>query len=233
MAAATSGNVLSAARFGGRTYFAVSASGIWGTTADKIASGWLDTGWIRFGTVERLVLANVDLFHDPLAGSIEVAVIPETGAAVTIGSSDVPSSVGPAQPISGNATDSYAFRLKFTLTRDSTDTTTGPTLLRWVMRCLVAPSQIERIVLPILLYSHLNAEHGDGQELHCDVNAEWAFLKDLESSRSIVQFQMFGRSEQVTVRRVETPEGAVRGWGDYRESLDQLVYVHLMTMAEA
>lgn len=233
MAAATSGNVLSVARFGSRTYFAVSASGIWGENTNKVTSGYLDTGWIRFGTVERLVMANVDLFHSPLAGSIDVSVITEDGVTTALGSSDVASSIAPLTAISGNAVDSYAFRLKFTLNRDATTTTTGPTLLRWVLRSLVAPNQVERIIVPIILYSMVESESGDGLDIPVNVNAERAFLKGLESSRSIVQFQMFGESERVTVRRVETPEGAVRGWGDFRDSLDQVVYVHLMTMPEA
>lgn len=232
MAASTTGAVLGAARFEGRTYFSVSGSGVWGETANKVSSGSLDTGWIRFGTVERLVLASVDLFHDPLAGSIDVAVIPESGTETSIGSSSEALSVRPSTALSGNGDDSYAYRLKFTLHRDATDATAGPTLLRWVMRTLVAPAQVERLVVPVLLFSMLRSDTGEGQELPCDVQTEWAYLKTLEASRAIVQFQMFGLSERVTVRRVETPEGAVRGWGDDRASLDQIVFVHLMTMPE-
>lgn len=233
MAAATSGNVLSCAQFGGRTYFAVSGSGIWGSTADKIASGTLDTGWIRFGTVERLVLQDIDMFYDPLKGTILVSVVTEDGTVNGVGEATNTGGIAPEYPLSGDQTDSYAFRLQFTLERDGTDTTTGPLLRRWVMRTLVAPRQVERIVVPVLLYRQLQNESGEGGDtIYMDVNDEYAYLKSLESSRAVVPFQMFGQSELVTVRQVGTPEGAVRGFGDDRAYLDQTVYVHLMTALE-
>lgn len=230
MAAATSGNVLSCARFGSRTYFAVSASGIWGTTTNKVSSGTLDTGWIRFGTVERLILHSVDLYHEPLDGTILVDVVTEDDVTTGLGGSEETGTVGPHNPLSGNQTSSYAFRLIFTLNRDGTDTTAGPTLRRWVMRSVVAPEQVERIVLPVLLYRTVENETGDGGDLYMDVEAEWEYLKSLEASREVVQFQMFGTSEPVQVRRVEIPEGAVRGFAADRSYFDATVFVHLLTM---
>ena len=234
MAAATSGNVLSCAQFGGRTYFAVSGSGIWGTTANKVTSGVIDTGWIRFGTVERLVLQDIDMFFDPLEGTIQMAIVTEDNVTTNLGDITGAGTIAPTFPISGDQVDSYAFRLRFTLERDGTDTTTGPVVRRWVMRTLVAPRQVERIIVPVLLYRSLQQESGEGGDtLFMNVNEEWEFLKGLESSRAVVPFQMFGQSELVTVRRVEIPEGAVRGFGDDRAYVENTTYVHLMTALEA
>lgn len=230
MAAGTSGAVTAVARFGGRTYFAVSASGVWGETDNRVATGTLDAGWIRFGTVERLVLYSVDLFHDPLAGQISVSVVPETGSETGLGESTVAGSCFPANFLPGNDIASFAFRLRFTLTRSSTDTTQGPSLLRWVLRAMVAPAQVERITVPILLYDPVLNETGEGQTIPVDVLEEWDFLKALERNRSVVQFQMFGRSEPVTVRQVQIPAGAVRGFNGARTHLDHTVLVTLMTM---
>lgn len=230
MAAATTGTVSSVARFGGRTYFAVGASGVWGETADLVSSGVFDTGWIRFGTVERLVLYSVDMFHDPLAGSINVAVITETGSSVTLGESATVSSSSPADVLPGNDLTSYAFRLVFTLNRSATDSTAGPSLLRWLLRAMVAPAQVERITVPILLYDPVLNETGDGQSIPVEILEEWDYLKSLERNRSVVQFQMFGRAEPVTVRQVQVPAGAVRGFNGPRDAFDHTVLVTLMTM---
>lgn len=230
MAASTSGTVTSVARFGGRTYFAVGASGVWGETTDLVSSGVIDTGWIRFGTVERLVLYSVDMFHDPLVGSISINVIPETGAATGLGESSSPGSCSPADVLPGNDLTSYAFRLQFTLNRSATDSTAGPSLLRWLLRAMVAPAQVERITVPILLYDPVLNETGDGQSIPVDILDEWDYLKDLERNRSVVQFQMFGRSEPVTVRQVQIPAGAVRGFNGPRTAFDHTVLVTLMTM---
>ena len=88
--------------------------------------------------------------------------------------------------------------------------------------------------MPVLLYRSLQQESGEGGDtLFMNVNEEWEFLKGLESSRAVVPFQMFGQSELVTVRRVEIPEGAVRGFGDDRAYVENTTYVHLMTALEA
>jgi hypothetical protein len=89
---------------------------------------------------------------------------------------------------------------------------------------------VERIVVPLLLFTSVGAGWGDQQEEPVDVPAEWAYLKSLESSRRTVNFQIFGTSTSVVVRRVEVPEGAVRGFADARRYFDQVTMVHLMSM---
>ncbi len=231
MAPATTGTVLSVARFGRHTYFAVSASGLWGEHAtSKVASGTLDTGWIRYGTVERLVLHNVDLFHEALHGSIAVSIVSEDGSVSALGESAEAGTVAPLTLLSGQQIDSFAFRLQFTLTRDATTASLGPVLLRWTLRAIVAPVQVERIIVPVILFSVVNNPATEGNDVYFDVNEEFAYLKGLESSRRVVIFQMADEAIPVTVRQVVTPEGDFRGFGDGRAYLDQTVSVHLMTL---
>jgi len=229
--ASTQGTVTSVATFGTRRYFTVSGSGVWAEYSNKVASGTVDSGWIGFSTPEPKVVANLELRHAPLVGSIAAAIVTEAGAVRSIGASTTPNTLAPVSAFSCQGESVELMRVQLTLTRDADDATKAPVLRRWTLRVVAAPSQVEQFVLPIMLYERIDNEIGDGADFHFDPYQEWLFLKGLEDSRSPVLYQEGSASYLVTVRNVGLASGDARGWDSDRSFVQGTWTVRVITLA--
>lgn len=223
--ATVQGNVLSAATFAGKRYFAVSASGMHGEAATKVSSGAVISGWVRYGTVERKFVSSIDLRHDtlPTGGSVTVTVSSDTGTTSDQGSSAVTGSLGPEVPVTLGAFNAEAFRVSMTLNR-ATDTAAGPTLRRWTARSLPMPFRTEEFIVPIILENTVDAF---GSDKFFDPYVEFLYLKSLEAQRSVVTYQEGGGSYSVYVDAIEVRP--VR-WTDEHQFFEGLVLVRLLTV---
>lgn len=79
------GTVLAAASLNGRRYFAVSADGFFGATANFVPSGTLSTGRIRYGMLDNKVFADLQWLTTalPEGARIFATFVAGTGATVT------------------------------------------------------------------------------------------------------------------------------------------------------
>lgn len=224
--ATAQGTVLSIATFGTRRYFAVSASGLYGEDATKVASGTITSGWIRFGTVEQKVVSSIDLRHTALAGSISSIAESDSGAVSAAAVSDVANSLSPLTgPISLGQFTAEMFRINQTFTRDATTTTTGPTLRRWTVRAIATPFRTEEIVVPIVMKSEITPT--EQVERHLNTLSEFQFLKALEDGRDVVRYQEGASTYNVYVDGIEIHPSA---WTKNNEFFDGTIFVRLLTV---
>jgi hypothetical protein len=180
--------------------FAVSGIGVYmedtGLAASaKVASGNLQTGTIRFSTSEPKTARSLDVRHHALPAGASVATEMQresSGTWTSVGSSSTTASYGPATPLDLQDLAAEALEFRLTLAR-ATDISTGPELTRWTAKVLPVPSTIdETFTFTLHMKSAVDTTAADGQPYRMDVPAEVAFLKALEQSRQIVEFQVAG-----------------------------------------
>ena len=189
-------------------------------------SGYLQTGYIRYGTLEPKNFKRVRCRGDYSTGGLLISPVGSDGTVYetaiynsTIGTPEV-------NIINPPGSQEY-IGMKFTLSRyeDPTDTastldTTGPTFKGYQVRALPATPRQHLIQLPLYCYDvetdRYNVQVGyDGRSWE-RIQA----LEDLESTGDEVIFQDFTTGEQITVvidsvgfQRATPPSGGFSGFG--------------------
>ena len=150
-----------------------------------VASGEIETGTWRWGIPDRKFVAKIDTRSTPLVGSITSYLRLDDGAYQEVGEWDETNDI--ENSFDGSDTRAIEAGFKFTLTRSSTATSTGPTFTRWMARAYAAPFRSQVFVIPVLLHETVNVR---GKEYYYDVDEQQTFFDDLISSPRIVTLQM-------------------------------------------
>lgn len=162
--------------------------GVYRTSSDTlVATGTLTTGQIRFGTSVPKLLRAVEIKHKPLpaGASIQVEYRADDGTWTSMGTNSTADSSTVTFTIAPVAFEFV--ELRFTLTR-GTDTTTGPTLLRWTLKALPTPDRRYTYILPLILRSQVT-DLGEHVSL-VDVESELDALQTLEDDGTVFEFQV-------------------------------------------
>lgn len=207
--ATTQGAVLDVCTFLGRRVFTVSGAGVYVEHAtNKVASGTIESGWRSFGIPEEKVALRLDVRHDTIAGSVAAAIAVDGSATYTdafASSSTYPTGA----EVSVGQLRGEKFETQITLTRDSGDTTTGPTVTREVLKINPTADTGLRIIAPVMLNRQDTIGTVTRQR---DPNTELQFLEELRSTRRQVTWQSGSLSYPVSLEDfVWLPEDAVDG----------------------
>lgn len=157
----TQANVLAVCTFLDRRVFSVSGDGVYAeSTTSLVASGTMDCGLVNYGITEQKIAAYIDLmFAASFAGSHEILYSPNDSATFTsVGTVSTAGSTNASFAVSETALDQIEVR--HTLTRDGSDATAGPTLLRYTLRSLAVPALRRRLVLPVVLHDQVQTNSG-------------------------------------------------------------------------
>lgn len=218
--------------FEDRRYFAISASGFWGQTANLVASGTLYTGWITYGIPDRKVGAALDMQFEALAGSLAPLIVVddlEDGTTLSLTAFDTPGATNLASPYDLSTLGGERFELQLTFTRDAV-ATTGPCLRRWTSRFLAAPFRADEIIAPIIMRSMVTTMVGEGDPYPYNTLAEYQYLKRLENDGAIVAYQEGTSTYRVVIDGIEIqPEkwvDASRGYAFF----ETLMFVRMVTI---
>lgn len=168
------------------------------------SSGTLTTGFHRFATLEPKRFASVKLRVTGTGGTVAVARVAQDGTVTPLYTLDV-SSDDTAEVGLGLTTPAEAVGLKFTLSRDGSDATNGPTLLGYQLRALPEPQRQRLIRVPLLIQ---DVERRQPARASGHGGSAWARLRDLEdleSSGTPVLYRDFrtGESASVYIESVE------------------------------
>jgi len=162
---------------------------------DLVSAGYLDTGLIRFSTLEAKQFLSVLLRGMVTAGSVAVSSKQTDGDLITMATYTAASdlaeaaAVRPSQP-----QDSLAFQ--FLLVRDSGDTSRGPTLYGYQAKATPVPkSSGEDIRLPILMFDFLKDASGRKYGWEGYAAAQYASL--LEKYPGVVTYQDLRSGETI------------------------------------
>jgi hypothetical protein len=196
------------------------------SATEYVTSGYLQTGYIRYGTLEPKNFKRVRARGDYSNGGLLIAPVGSDGTVYetaiynsTIGAPEI-------NIINPPGSQEY-IGMRFTLSRyeDPTDTastldTTGPIFKGYQVRALPATPRQHLIQLPLYCFDvetdRYNVQVGyDGRSWE-----RIQLLEDLESTGDEVIFQDFTTGEQITVvidsvgfQRATPPSGGFSGFG--------------------
>lgn len=190
--AAGQGLVVDVTTFADQRYFAVSGLGIFKEATTYVASGYMESGWITWRLPEDKVADTLDIRTDPLIGGGITAEVSNGSSYVGVGSTSVAGKTG----LRSRTAEIRAerFRVKVTLTSDSTHT---PTVHRITLMAVPVPARSLQWEFSLLLKESL--ERNDDTEGHYDTEAEIDRFKDYLTDRVLVPFQIGTRSYRVQV----------------------------------
>lgn len=186
--ATVQGTVQSVVMFGTTLVFTVSASGFWGQSSNKVASGTLTTGLITYGVPDQKNVLFVDVRTEPLNGSYAVAYEIDNATSWTSFGSEATSGDTGSQFPTGQAIGQH-IEVQFTLTRSASDNTVGPVFERWTMKAFPTTQDsvaAETHQVPLLLHRQVDV---NGEPMTVDVEAEKQIIKGLRATRQLVILQ--------------------------------------------
>lgn len=127
---------------------------IWAeSNGEKVDSGYLQTGYIRFNTLEDKIFKFISPRISTIDGAVQVYSVGEYGTEYDIGgyAQGAPTSeLGIAYPLGNH----QYLGFKFILNRSSTDNTKGPLLTGYQLKALPAVLRQRLIQFPLMCYDH-------------------------------------------------------------------------------
>jgi hypothetical protein len=137
-----------------RVAFAVPGDGVWiESSGIKVESGYLQTGFIRYNTLEGKLFKLLNPRIDTTDGALGISSIAYDDTEYNIGSfaqEGIVQEIGIPYPV--GAQEYLGF--KFTLTRSSTDSSKGPLFTGYQLKSLPAVPRQRLIQYPLFCYDH-------------------------------------------------------------------------------
>lgn len=224
----TTGTTTSVAVCRTTVFFAITGKGLYAPDGDKVAYGYLEAGWVRYGTVETKILVTATVRHDPLpsGASVQLDMVPFSGASFSLPASAQPGSIGPKTRVSAGNQVGEAFHVIPILKR-ATTATKGPVLRRWTSRAQVVSVRQDQITVPIIWRTEVVSPTGDGTYLPLTLEAEWQYLKTMEAQGTAFTYQEGALTYTAFIDQVE-----LKGekWTDQRQMIEGLLFVKLLTV---
>jgi hypothetical protein len=186
---------------------------------NKVTSGYLQTGYIRYNTLEDKIFKFISPRVDTTNGAFTVSSIGEDGAEYNIGGyaqNVLASELGVPYP---TGTHQY-LGFKFTLNRSSSDSTKGPLFTGYQLKALPAVLRQRLIQYPLMCYDResdsLNNEVGyDGRAFD-----RLTLLEEIENAGDTIRVQDFrtgesyiGLIEEMDFRNVTSVDKRFSGFG--------------------
>ena len=120
---------------------------------ELIASGYLQTGYVRYNTLEKKIFKQLQARVDTTNGDVSLYSITSTGFEYNIGTFSQSNEV-PEINISYPNTSQEYLGFKFTLTRSATDANKGPLFTGYQVKALPAIPRQRLIQYPLMCYDH-------------------------------------------------------------------------------
>jgi hypothetical protein len=203
-----------------RVAFVVEGDGIWmEKDGTKVSSGFLQTGFIRYNTLEPKNFKRLIGRGEFTFGSMSLNTVASDGTVFDVVSYD--SSVPPVEVTTSQPAGSQEFiAYKFVLTKDGTDGTKGPTFKGYQAKATFATPRQRIIRFPVYCFDVETDKYNvmigyEGRALD-RINA----LETIEENGDIVTWQDLttGESrqvaiEQITFTRMTPPDRGFTGYG--------------------
>ena len=137
-----------------RVAFAVPGDGIWIESASvKVLDGYLQTGYVRYNTIEAKIFKLLQPRFDATNGSIDIESYTADGTTYNIGSFNKGATI-PEVTVAYPAAPQEYLAFKFIFGRDPDDSTKGPLFTGYQLKSLPAVPRQRLIQLPVFCYDH-------------------------------------------------------------------------------
>ena len=222
--AGVTGDVTGIARVNGRLAYAVAGRGIYvESTTAYATTGYIDSGKILFGTVERKRLSELVVDFQPLTAgqSITATIYDEEGDVVF---TNTQAGVGLRQMVLDlDAIDVISCRVRLDLVSGGSDT---PTISKWVLRAYPVPPSSEQWIVPLIVHSRVTTAEGMGMEMSVDLTDEFTHIQALWKDKTKVLFRV---GDYATRVRIDAFELRPNNWRDDGGWFEAIVVVKLLT----
>ena len=184
----------------GRVAFAVADSGVYFEHAtNKVASGFLDTGYIRYATIEKKYFKLIKpRFNTPMFGTCTISTKEIDGdvtSIITVANGTPAINTDLGTNIS-SPQEELAFR--FTFGRDTSDTTKGPVFDGYQVKSLPAVVRARQLTIPLVNYDFETDRYGIQNGYETRAWDRLQALESLEAAGDTVIIQDFTTGEQIT-----------------------------------
>ena len=167
-------------------------------TTSKVATGYVTTGAIRFGTLEPKNYKFVRARGDFSKGSMDIQSIAASGDSYNIITYN--SSVGSPEAATTQPEGSQEFiSFKFTLAKDTTTATSGPTFKGYQIKALPATKRQRSIEVPVWCYDVESDRYNVQIGYEGRAWERIQTLENIEALGDIVNYQDFTTGERVHV----------------------------------
>ena len=209
--------------------FITSTSGVFiEHPTNKAASGYIKSGWIRFGTSERKQPVSLAVKSESTTGGVlGFTLVDQEQQSIDIGA--IPLGMNTEIGVAASLQPSDHFEITFNFARNSTDPTKTPIMEEWQIRALPAPKRSRTITVPLLCYEE--EKDPNGQTVFSNPWERIFYLERIEQNGGAVLFQDFSSEEErvCVIRAVQfeqtAPPSFARGFGG-------IVTVQLQTIDE-
>ena len=184
----------------GRAAFAVAGSGVYFEhPTNKTPTGFLDTGFIRYATIEKKYFKLIKpRFDTPMFGSCTILTKEIDGdvtSIITIAGSTPALNTDLATNIA-QPQEELAFRFNFN--RDATDATKGPVFDGYQVKSLPAVTRARQLTIPLVNFDFETDRYGVQNGYEGRAFDRLQALENLEAAGDTVVIQDFTTGEQVT-----------------------------------
>ena len=167
-------------------------NGIWVEQDYYAETGYIKSGWIRYGTTERKQPVSLMLRTHDTTGTVGFSVADSTGELASFDS--LPLGIAINIPVSASLLSDNQHEITITMARDATDAMFSPVLEEWQFRSLPAPVRSRTLTLPLRCFNE--ETDSNGNIVTNDPWVKFSRLEKLEQSGAAVLFQDFSTGEE-------------------------------------
>ena len=179
-----------------RVAFNVPGDGVWiESESVKVPDAYLQTGYIRYNTIEAKIFKFLQARFDTTNGSIDLESVTADGTTFNIGSFDKGSVIPEVSIAYPQAPQEY-LGFKFLFARDPDDSTKGPTFTGYQIKSLPAVPRQRLIQLPVFCYDHESDSLGVQIGYEGSAFARMSQLEAIENNGDTVRVQDFRSGEE-------------------------------------
>lgn len=179
------GTILDVHEYNNEPLFTVSGLGAYRShPTNLVSTGFIDSGAYRWGIPDSKFIPKWEIRTEPLSGQVALKVASNAGddatdnEFLTIGTMDLQGELDAS--FDGLEQKVVEAEARVVLTRSTTDSTSGPTLTRWVGKAYAAPLRSRIFSVPILLHRVVSMPNG--------VDYYFNTADELEALSSLVEY---------------------------------------------
>jgi hypothetical protein len=203
-----------------RVVFGIPGDGIWiESSGVKVETAYLQTGYIRYNTLENKIFKLMQARIDTTDGGINIQSVDSSDNFFTIGNFSQQSAV-PEININYPQTAQEYLAFRFNFTRSTTDTSKGPLFTGYQLKSLPAVPRQRLIQYPISCFDHESDHFGVEIGYEGSAFARMSQLEAIENNGDSIQVQDFrtgesyiGLIEEMDFRNATPSDKRFSGYG--------------------
>jgi hypothetical protein len=203
-----------------RVAFSVPGDGVWiESSGVKVETAYLQTGYIRYNTLENKIFKLMQARIDTTDGGINIQSVDSSDNLFTIGNFSQQSAV-PEININYPQTAQEYLAFRFNFTRSTTDTSKGPLFTGYQLKSLPAVPRQRLIQYPVSCFDHESDHFGVEVGYEGSAFARMAQLEAIENNGDSIQVQDFrtgenyiGLIEEMDFRNATPSDKRFSGYG--------------------